>query len=1716
MTGIARHLDHLYCQLQHRSPLLNDVNVETLITNYRYVAVGAVSTFSISDISTHLKTFDSILLNLNQVVSDGDDQQLLLHLSVLEECVYQAIKQESTLSVDMDSTEHSQWKSVLLPFLCTSMLPIPDYQKYHSILVNILDLILVDPKLDHSLVSLSFSKLITQAKQRIQEGKKRKDILFRLFSRVLLRLYLFLSAESQSGDLAVQLRHQVLDLASSAIENLSSNLEFLQSIITCVFTMWLQGNKDEVHSVLDFFHLMLTRYEHPRKVECIDIEENLASRESPTESIDEQGAHFRMLLEFVWIVIRHQPTLMRNEKIQDVICYGLRSEESLIRKYSHDVLQIAFTSYIGDVSLDSLEASTDKNLRYWNIFFAASQVIQFQQEQHLIEQVWPQVQDLLYSCLFKKEEEPGSQESWPVSLSFKWLQSLFIRTFEHKNPILRRKLLSNFMETGSTALEPAIQCIRNGEATPGNREPALAMDIDLHLFIMTNVLAATNDPSLYKTNPSKTAYLLGIITNFLAKWLSVFCWQNILSTEHANILRNYVFYVYKAIFASSSKRYSQDALLAMLRVFQSSDIKLVVKNSAHLPALASQLLDKRALETLRFMLEVHVLPSFSAETQRGSLLAVQAALTEGLTQSPDEHSLLHISRILVLFPMADLLGSNDEKHAACYLHLHDWLHSSNADAEWFTEAIVKAVENFVYRYYNESDFTTLQLARLMLFTATRCHDEANITTFSLDKPLFRKWRLLSSMDLGNRRLRFSMLEAWEDEVQEMLRCQGQDQYRTTIKISLDPIRIYQQIDQTSDDDASSIDDPFIGCEWVYNSAMESAEVWLNPAFGVAYNPLLDQYCDTFWLNSVARVGTQMAIYLMEARGSMDEFRLISTLALRFSDTLVDPRAQLYNSETVQVYEIQTIAMEFLATVSTMPQTAEMIPLFHASHPFLQSLCETYVVPKDKGHECYGAKSTIYKSYNHALAAFTIARWQIIHTIVTNSTYLSNQLVHQVTKCCIKAFETMGCRSEMLRQITETLICCSKHFKENGIIDDPSNSILVSVWNTYMECKTRTDALTQSVIYFILNHALYHSGDSESFKTWFSTLYEYGENNRPNVIYHLSTHLCRIWQYDLVVASSSVPMILKLLLYREPKEINRFAEIITETKSATNNQFVRLRVLTWLEQLSDAHEITDNLVLLLLMQYVNNPEWRKPQMIHSDIFGCQVRAWQALCVLSRHITTLSLLQQAEDLFYGTIFCLPALNTVRYYFEVFAMRLIERSNILHALPNSLEKHILPLLFNFNQPPQQLTSLLLILGHFVHVHIGKHSHSAMKDPILVSSSAESGSDAPSPNPIQSMPIIEILISGLLCWLNGSHGHVRVIAQYFLRTLLPHYIALVENGEVQNGGHLLEWHFLTETSRFLSENKECMRMHRRQSHQLENIQPGHRCSVQGLLESTYWHVESNDILPKESQFSWTFQIKESVKDIYAQFQLEYKHLPVHQTPVLSKNQITKHEAPSSDKRKTILIDTSISVVQRKIDVGPNWKPFKFDPLLTATSVNDQRHIPSSGTPGDSIYEKSNRVIMCASLIDKVTNLAGLARTCEIFGAEKLVVSNLNTIKNDATFVSMSSSAHKWIKMEQISRGESLIDAIHHWKEVEKYHIIGLEQTSRSQCCSKYRFPDKAVIILGSEGAGIPVEILRLVDVCVEIPQFGLVRSLNVHVSGAILLWEYTRQRLSVDDVGN
>lgn len=104
----------------------------------------------------------------------------------------------------------------------------------------------------------------------------------------------------------------------------------------------------------------------------------------------------------------------------------------------------------------------------------------------------------------------------------------------------------------------------------------------------------------------------------------------------------------------------------------------------------------------------------------------------------------------------------------------------------------------------------------------------------------------------------------------------------------------------------------------------------------------------------------------------------------------------------------------------------------------------------------------------------------------------------------------------------------------------------------------------------------------------------------------------------------------------------------------------------------------------------------------------------------------------------------------------------------------------------------------------------------------------------------------------------------------------------------------------------------------------------------------------------------------------------------------------------------------------------------------------------------------------------------------------SLNDIANKAGFV-------QEVKQEDL----------HQWllgKRKEGYAILGLEQTSEAVPLPDYKFEKKTIMLLGGEREGIPPDLLNLLDHALVIPQLGVIRSLNAHVSASIALYEYTR----------
>ena len=314
-----------------------------------------------------------------------------------------------------------------------------------------------------------------------------------------------------------------------------------------------------------------------------------------------------------------------------------------------------------------------------------------------------------------------------------------------------------------------------------------------------------------------------------------------------------------------------------------------------------------------------------------------------------------------------------------------------------------------------------------------------------------------------------------------------------------------------------------------------------------------------------------------------------------------------------------------------------------------------------------------------------------------------------------------------------------------------------------------------------------------------------------------------------------------------------------------------------------------------------------------------------------------------------------------------------------------------------------------------------------------------------------------------------------------------------------------LKEIWRFLHENRDIHKMCGKQMAFFETYKLSSKCTVEGLVS-----IHSDE---------WGERIPLHILNIL----LDSVRVsdPDGSESNVGGNKFATTIDRSADQKETV------TVTETETGAETDEGDTKDVPEALAAAV---QHLQTKITPFDnlqltiesSIITRQNTstarprqdLIVVASLIDKVTNLAGIARTCEIFAAKELVLSDLSVVKSH-DFQSISVASAGWMPMREVAyRSNESKDMICYLREMKSkgYQIVGIEQTGGSVGLSNSSpLSAKCLIVLGKEKEGIPVELLAEMDLCIEIPQYGLTRSLNVHVSAALVIWEATKRNMNI-----
>ncbi|KAK9275857.1 hypothetical protein L1049_023130 [Liquidambar formosana] len=444
----------------------------------------------------------------------------------------------------------------------------------------------------------------------------------------------------------------------------------------------------------------------------------------------------------------------------------------------------------------------------------------------------------------------------------------------------------------------------------------------------------------------------------------------------------------------------------------------------------------------------------------------------------------------------------------------------------------------------------------------------------------------------------------------------------------------------------------------------------------------------------------------------------------------------------------------------------------------------------------------------------------------------------------------------------------------------------------------------------------------------------------------------------------------------------------------------------------------------------------------------------------------------------------LPAVRQYLETFAI------HIYLKFPSLVGEQLVPILRDYDMRPQALSSYVFIAANVI-LHATEAVQSRHLDELLP-------------------PIVPLLTS--------HHHSLRGFTQLLVYQVLCKLFPVLDSSlsEIMP----LEKRCFKDLKSYLAKNSDCTRLRASMEGYLDAFNPKNSVTPAGIFTNRVEELEFECVPTSLMEQVLTFlnDVRDDLRCSMAKdvATIKNENLRIDEDPscmeisVDANKEIFSSQVPedlSLDFQKKVTLSkhegrgTDYSSLLGNKEI---YKPFveleKEDQLLNQL-------LQSRSVAMERIRASQQHFILVASLLDRIPNLAGLARTCEVFKAEGLAIADANVLL-DKQFKLISVTAEKWVPIIEVP--VSSVKVFLEKKKREGFSILGLEQTANSIPLDQYIFPKKTVLVLGREKEGIPVDIIHILDACIEIPQLGVVRSLNVHVSGAIALWEYTRQQRS------
>lgn len=158
--------------------------------------------------------------------------------------------------------------------------------------------------------------------------------------------------------------------------------------------------------------------------------------------------------------------------------------------------------------------------------------------------------------------------------------------------------------------------------------------------------------------------------------------------------------------------------------------------------------------------------------------------------------------------------------------------------------------------------------------------------------------------------------------------------------------------------------------------------------------------------------------------------------------------------------------------------------------------------------------------------------------------------------------------------------------------------------------------------------------------------------------------------------------------------------------------------------------------------------------------------------------------------------------------------------------------------------------------------------------------------------------------------------------------------------------------------------------------------------------------------------------------------------------------------------------------------------------------------TPEEFARREKMPVTVVLDNVRSAQNVGAFFRTGDAFAMERIVLCGITAVPPSREIHKTALGAEQTVAWEYAERTLSCVESLH----AAGYRVLAVEQVEGA-CRLDDFVPQSGVryaLVFGNEVDGVDQEVVDACDGAIEIPQAGTKHSINVSVSGGVVLWQF------------